>query len=692
MSLEEALTFHGLTRETMAAELISWIERVRLESPELHRIIITDPPHMKRIMGIKRWDFVFSTGMTTEYPVRRGWNDFMGVRELIQNALDIEDRLFGYEGIAITVDVIEELGLMIADRGPGITYDAFKLGGSDKACHERGYFGEGLKVAMAYFAYIGKPIYVFNKKGQVFKPIVAPGTGLVLIAMGRATPVYGTTAIVYGHFPRTQEVKKTIFQEWLKDPSLKVISKVNRKADACPYDRPHFIIASVDPERWVDFLWVRDIAVNNIRNLTGLPSVYGYNLWWVTLEPNRVAVTSLPELQKEVAKTFTPEALRDLLSRVVSEEAGIYKVRDDLFETQRVDWHYCTDEVKEEAAKWVNEYGLGWTDNERAVDWALYIGAKPLLIPWNMGSLFSKAPTLEKVIVLKGVKRIAEAEAGAVPRESLNITECSHLTAAEIVMIDIHMDLVSPSVKAPDIVVSERMDVGGLEIKNKIYIHRESLKDIRTTLENVLHEYAHHYGKRRFRDARDITEEFEMALTSVAAAVVRLDPRARLAFHRALGLAWGAKAHKWIGRYEYLPYPSRAFEKLLEETLRSQYRPVGPIDIFIDERVERAIDAMFQPPLFFALILYPETIKNLRERGWISIESHHISWGHGLYLIRDLGLPVPRLDIYKAAMERFLKEMEEDLNRRYPTCDIIIFLYNPEEDNYEVWRIIRRQT
>ena len=70
-ALDEALAFHGLTRAKMASEMIRWVESIRLESPELHRAILYDPPHIKRGMEIRIWDFVFSTGMTTDYPVRR---------------------------------------------------------------------------------------------------------------------------------------------------------------------------------------------------------------------------------------------------------------------------------------------------------------------------------------------------------------------------------------------------------------------------------------------------------------------------------------------------------------------------------------------------------------------------------------------------------------------------------------------
>jgi intein/homing endonuclease len=1044
LSLEEALGYHGLTRETVTAEMIRWTDSIRLESPTLYDAITYDPPEIKRRMGIKIWDFAFSTGMTTDYPVRRGWNSFMGVRELVQNALDIEERLFGYEGISVKIWV-DELGLHVADRGPGITYDAFKLGGSDKVCHERGFYGEGLKVAMAFFVHIGQPIYVFNRRGQVFKAVVSPGTGLVIIAMGRANPVTGTEAVVYGYRPDVESVRRIIFQEWMKEPNFYIVSKTMRMTDACRFNKPHFIISHVDKKSNVDFLWVRDISVNKLSALTRHPSIFGYNIWWCvpqgtiilgenkpiedhkphdvvigadgklevkkvfarpyvgklieikglgvlpvtvtpehpvlivkgerkagrtikfseplwkhadevvpfpkhsssntrglttwdylcipkvkgdespteldlskyttehgrrvikgfgrgfvlplnedvawvlgafvaegradehqvvfylgkhekefaerislifkalgynpliyeaktdlrvkicsvlltralrdwcgrraktkkvpdfilfhgnekiiraflkgylkgdgfegltikknkgfrfvtfstasivlaqqlqllairlgfffalrvednqyvgfcffkervrrrwktlrdfiivpvvqkaerdysgvvynlqtanntfllsnvivhncTLEPNRVAVSSMPELAKEVALSFTPEAVEELLNRVVSNSS----IKRDLFEVEDVNWWYAGDEVREKVAAWVKERNYGWTDNERAIDWALYLGAKPLIVPYTMTELFGRAQTLEDVIIVKGMERIEIAEGSVVSRENLTLKEACYLRGAEIILTDIHISLVGVDKPMPAVLVAEKMDAAGTATADRIYIHRDSLYSSDEALRTALHEYGHYYGRRTYREARDLSEAFERSLTTIAAEAARISAEARQAYDRAVSGAWGAKAHEWkAGRYRRIdPLSIR-----LNEALRLQLQRLFNIP---EARVNFSRDIRYRidesPPLMVTVSL-SKTDEEIIMRGvYLELGYTHYTSEHYIGDILTWRIPYPRLDLYMAAAERTLKRIEAEKTAE-PTRTHIIFIYNPANDEYDVWRSLRRR-
>jgi hypothetical protein len=684
LSLEEALGYHGLTRETVTAEMIRWTDSIRLESPALYDAIMYDPPEIKRRMGIKTYDFAFSTGMTTDYPVRRGWNHFMGVRELVQNALDIEERLFGYEGISVKIWV-DDLGLHIADRGPGITYDAFKLGGSDKGCFERGFFGEGLKVAMAFFAHVGEPIYVFNRRGQVFKAVVSPGTELVIIAMGRANPVTGTEAVVYGHRPDVESVRRTIFQEWMKEPNFYVVSKTMRMTDACRFNKPHFIISHVDRKSNVDFLWVRDISVNKLSALTRHPSIFGYNIWWVTLEPNRVAVSSIPELAKEIALSFTPEAVEELLNRVVSESS----ISRGLFEVEDVNWWYVSDGVKDKVAAWIKERNYGWTDNERAVDWAIYLGVKPLIVPYTMTELFGGAQTLEDVIMVKGMERIEVAEGSVVSRENLTLKEACYLRGAEIVLTDIHISLVGVDKPMPAILAVDKMDVAGAATVDRIYIHRDSLYSSDEALRTALHEYGHYYGRRTYREARDLSEAFERSLTTIAAEAARISAEARQAYDRAVSGAWGAKAHEWkAGRYRRIdPLSIRLNDALRLQLERLFNIPEARVNLTRDIRYR--IDE--SPPLMVTVSLSKTDEELIMKDGYVEIDYTHYTSEHEIGDIMAWRIPYPRLDLYMAAVERTLKRTEAEKPATEPTRTHIIFLYNPANDVYDVWRSIRRR-
>ena len=690
--LDEALAFHGLTRTTMSAEMIRWVDSVRLESPELHRAILYDPPHVKREMGIRIWDFVLSTGMTTDYPVRRGWNDFMGVREFVQNALDVEERIFSYEGIEVGVWV-DTLGLHISDRGPGITYEAFRLGGSDKQCFERGFYGEGLKVGLAHFVNRGCPVYVFNRKGQVFKAFISPGTNLVLIAIGRAKPVAGTEVIIYGLPERSPEwadvsyVRRIIFKEWLKqDPKLYILTTNWWLTDACPFKkRPNFIVSHLDENVNVDFLWVRDISVNKISKITGYPSIFGYNLWWVELEPNRITVSSMPELGRQVAEAFDGKSVRKLLDKIIANG----KVKEGIFETMSVDWWSSSDEAKNEAAAWVKEKGYGYTDNERAVDWALYLGVKPLIVTSNIKHLFSKAQTLEDVIMAKGLNRITTAEENAVNLESLSLMERCNLRAAEVILENIHVGIMGREKLAPSVVVTDKMDASGIVSGEKIYVLRSSLYSTEETVETVLHEYAHYYGKLTYGSARDVSEAFERALGYIASQVAFITDQARAAFYRARNGVWGAKNLEWReGRYRSLLSLSERFVETLKDGLKQL--GISEPRIGVHPYIVPEID--YSVPLIVTVHFSSWDLKDIEKGVWFEISSMNYDKKYYAEDIQAWALPYARFDLYKATVEKFLKE-EEKRWETYPEKAHIMLLYNPEKDNYEIWKVIPpRQT
>jgi hypothetical protein len=690
--LDEALAFHGFTRATMSAEMIRWVDSVRLESPELHRAILYDPPHVKREMGIRIWDFVLSTGMTTDYPVRRGWNDFMGVREFVQNALDVEERMFGYEGIEVGVWV-DTLGLHISDRGPGITYEAFRLGGSDKQCFERGFYGEGLKVGLAHFVNRGCPVYVFNRKGEVFKAFVSPGTNLVLIAIGRARPVVGTEVIIYGLPEKGPEwadvayVRRIIFKEWLKqDPKLYILTTNWWMTDACPFKkRPNFIVSHLEENVNVDFLWVRDISVNKMSTITAYPSIFGYNLWWIELEPNRITVSSIPELGRQVAKVFDPKSIRKLLDKVINET----KIREGYFETMSVDWWSASDEVKNEVASWAKEHGYGYTDNERALDWALYLGVKPLVVPHTMKYLFSKAPSLEDVILVKGLNRIATAEENAIPIENLTFTERCNLRTAEIILENVHVQLFGRESMAPSVVVAEKMDTEGTAHGEKIYISRASLDTYEEAVDTVVHEYSHYYGRKTFGAARDLSEAFERALSAVAVQIAFIPDTARSAYMRAKHGAWGAKNLEWReGKYRSMLTLSERFSKALKEGAKQLDIPEPRLGFpsWVANEIEYAV------PLIVWVHFSSSDIYELKRGIWLEISTAYYDKKHYIEDLIDWGLPYARMDIYRASVDSALKETEMEAVK-YATMGHIILLYNPEKDDYEVWKVIPpRQT
>jgi len=552
--LEEALRFHGISKDKMDYELIKWLGSVKLENPMVYSYIIRDDARVQDY--IKQWDFVVSTGITVDYPKRRGWDSFMALREFVQNALDIEDKLFGYENIMVDVNVVEhEHMIKITDRGPGIEFDAFKVGASSKGCADRGYFGEGLKVALAYLVGTGRPVYIFNKRGQVFKPCVVPGSDIVLLVIGRhRTVVPGTMVRIYNWF-ETEDLSYMVFQTWLKSHAIGkdvIVWRKDTMKPNCQINRPNFIVKNVNNVP-VNRLWVRDIYVNELSSIL-YRSIYGYNLWWISLEPNRRMVASVSDLRSEAAFAFTKEAVYDLLNTVFEITfSGVYMVARvkkeylDYFEVRGIDWWYSSIDARKAAAEWVESNKLAVTTEEN-VDWFTYMGVKPLICPREMERLFSEAPTAERALAEIAVERIKSADSTIVSEDALKFGERVNLGLAKLLIEIAHFELLSYEKKMPRIIVSRNTgDAAGMTRGNVIYLNRSVLQFTERACSAAIHEYAHFYGEASYSKAPDISEEFERALTKVSGVIVKAlyeDARAVAAFSRAKRGAWNASYRK----------------------------------------------------------------------------------------------------------------------------------------------------
>ena len=671
--LEEALRFHGLTREKMEYELIRWVESVRLENPTLYEQIIYDPYEIKPY--IVRYDFVFSTGMTVDYPRRRGWDDWMAIREFIQNALDIEEKMFGYENIKVDV-FVDDLGTHVADRGPGITIDAFKVGGSDKGCADRGYFGEGMKVAAAYFAGEGYPVYVFTRKGQVYKAFVPYGSNLLLVALGRATRTqYGTEVIIHDYRFSPEKVSEIVFQKWLEaHPEVKILTRKKTHTINCPVDKPNTIVY-VDGGM-VDKLWVRDIYVNTLSHITGRKAIFGYNLWWPNLEPNRRNVSSLGELTSEAAEVFTPEAIRKLLGILVARTDYGATVETGYFETDEIDWWFhAPEEVRDEVAKFVEELGLGVTYDKRVIDWLKYLGISVLYVPdvGRLKYLFSKAPTAEKIAVKKAAERASTASATAISEETLTFAERCILAAAKIIVTYTHTVLTWGE-KPPEIVVSREIPGAAGMVKDEtIYISRKVLSNPSFAFETAIHEYSHIYGKRVYGAAPDISEAFEEALGRVSSTItlglIQYD-YFRRTVRRALEGGFGAHLFEW----EDKTYVQRM--SLIEEALRYINENIMNASEYVPHEIIEKVEGG-EPPCVIYFIATGDTIFADRDLRW-SRETVKT-------IIPQNVVPDRELYMKKVSeiAEKYIRE-----NIKYGVSPAIYFIYDPWKDKYVFYRKI----
>jgi hypothetical protein len=661
--LEEALTFHGLTRARMTAEVIRWVESVRLENPETYRYFVKDPVPMAPL--ILKWDFVFSTGMTTDYPKRRNWTHWMGLREFIQNALDVEERVYGYEKIAINI-FQDRLGVHVVDRGPGITLEAFKLGGSDKGCEERGYFGEGLKVAAAHFAGSDVLVYVFNRQGQVFKMCLSPGTNLVVVVMGRAKyPPVGTEVVLMGATLASELLVSTVFQEWVKvHPEVQVISKRVFGTSGCDVPKPNIIVKGANN---VDILWVRDIFVNTLTNITRKPAIFGYNLWWVPLEPNRVMVADQSALASQAAKTFNADTAKILLDKIVEEKNGYAEVKRGFFETDVVDWWYTPVDVEDAVKEWVEARGLGVTTNERAVDWIAYMGVKPLIITEQLSNLFTKAPEAEGKVLEKSLEKLKLADATAIPEEALSLRELKYLGASVGILTWVQRGAIWGK-KLPDVVVAESLaEASGLQRGDKLYVTRSSLNRLDVAFSTLYHEYCHYYGDWMYGQARDLSDAFQRALTEVSGLVAEALKEVKVfnTYRRALNGGWKANSCVWHESH----YVTKTM--LLDQILE---------DVAIRAKVPTAIVPDWEPLYTLIESSAPICVAVSISPGASQIFPREVSVSREVVtMVMPEELP-PSRDLYQKEVWRVADTMAVDRG--------IIYMYNPWIDKYEVLRPI----
>jgi hypothetical protein len=666
--LDAVLSYYGLTRARMSAEMIRWLEGVRLEDPATHAYLTSDPAPIADM--IDRWDLVFSTGMTTEYPKRRRWNSWMAFREFVQNALDIEERAYGYEGIRVYV-FQDHLGVHIADRGPGITFEAFRMGGSDKACHERGYFGEGLKVAGAHFVGEGHPVYAFTRMRGVYKMCSPPGTDLVVVVMGRSRYVpLGTEVIVYGATMTPDLVVKTVFQEWMAThPDHRVLSVSKYGTHACPRGMPNIIVAG--PEN-VNTLWVRDIYVGELDSISRYPSAFGYNLWWVPLEPNRVNVQSQSDLASEAARSYIEASVRELLDLVVVKEGVMYKVMPNLFETEVVDWFDASYDVKRAVAEWVSSKGLAVTTEERIADWMSYMGVRPLIITRKTSFLFSLAPKAESEVIKKSLERVRTGDETAIPEEALTLDELVSLNYAKAIFTAVQTRIF-PTRRMPEIVVSSSLaGAGGLHAEEKIYIERSELESPDTAAWAMHHEYSHYYGDMRFGGARDLSEGFERALASVVgdfAFSTYLNPVVWEVLTRIRNGGWKAWADWWDEKDKiWRPRSTTPGDEVYAEAT-NRFTMAGYAHEW--DWAKSQINTMAPPVIGFSV----------DDRGYVWPELRMVSFASTVRGLIPGSLP-PDPSLYWREAERAASTLKG--YAIHPPIGII-FIYDPWKDEYRVW-------
>ncbi len=280
---------------------------------------LDEPPEL--VTKIAGYDALFSTGLSKDYVDKREFSLFISIRELLQNALDEEERTNGRPDVRIEQDMH---GTWIADSGRGITVEALRIGGSDKECWMRGYYGEGLKLAASYLTLNQVPVYLFTGK-MVFRFIALPRDASnpgIFILLGRCKEAIKGTKILLSGYKADRGFLEKIVRFWNKDLTTKLIVEERFSSEDCSWEMPSAIF---------DFpnqLYIRNMYAGEMSEVSKRKSLFSYDLWWFRFDVSRKLMTQrMPGLFLEIAKLLerSPVARKKFAEKLT--EAGMLKTK-----------------------------------------------------------------------------------------------------------------------------------------------------------------------------------------------------------------------------------------------------------------------------------------------------------------------------------------------------------------------------
>jgi len=274
------------------------------------------------ISNITRYDGMISLNISKEYIQKRGFSEFKALREIIQNSLDETELSTGTPDVTIKID---EAGTWIIDNGRGLNGNAFIIGNSEKKCWMRGYYGEGLKLALGFFLSKGYSIYIFSER-KIFKPVFLPANkekAWLNILLGEGASSEKGTKILIANYKADQKMLEVLVSFKNNDISDKIVDRIVMKGQDCDYERPLTIYD------YPNLLYMRNLLVGKANEVTKRKSFFTYDLWWFRLDVSRNLLTySMPNLFIQVASAIEKsEKFRKAFARKIV-EAGMIKVSE----------------------------------------------------------------------------------------------------------------------------------------------------------------------------------------------------------------------------------------------------------------------------------------------------------------------------------------------------------------------------
>jgi len=296
------------------------IEKFLEKNPSAQKFL-SDPPNVSKY--IKKYEAIIPINITIEYIKKRRFNTLKAFRELIQNALDETELVKGKPDVMIYTD---DSSTWIRDSGRGISGSAFIIGTSEKECWMRGYYGEGLKLALGFFLSQGYQVYVFSNK-VFFKPILFPEDSenpTLYVLLGESNINSEGTSVVINDFVIDDKILTELIS--FKNPHLRdeVIDAVNVVGDDCRVEKPYVIYD------YPNKLYIRNLLIGDMKTVTKRPSFFSYDIWWFRLDVSRELLTySMPLLFLEIGKIFerSDKAREKLAKKLV--ESGMVRLKEE---------------------------------------------------------------------------------------------------------------------------------------------------------------------------------------------------------------------------------------------------------------------------------------------------------------------------------------------------------------------------
>ena len=269
---------------------------------------------------ILQYDGMISLNISKEYIIKRGFSELKAIREIIQNSLDETESSSGIPDVTIETD---ELGTRITDKGRGLDGNAFIIGSSEKECWMRGYYGEGLKLALGFFLLKGYNVYIFSNK-TIFKPVFLPlekEKTWLNILLGESKDREKGTQILIERYKPDQKMLNQLVSFKNQDIKGKLIDRIIMKGQDCEYERPLTIYD------YPNLLYMRNLLVGKASEVTQRKSFFTYDIWWFRLDVSRNLLTySMPNLFIQVAQAIEKsEAFRKAFAKKIV-ETGMIKL------------------------------------------------------------------------------------------------------------------------------------------------------------------------------------------------------------------------------------------------------------------------------------------------------------------------------------------------------------------------------